>query len=128
MNYKFSLIILTETRFCAGNGLYIDGYKGWHSGRDLGGGGGVSLFCDSGISAYQITNLSFVNEAIEVYTVRVEICSRIFVIVAIYRPPSGSIIEFTNSLLLTLVSFYLTLLIIYQLLLLSRIYLLLVTN
>ena len=54
----------------------------WYCRHVLGGGGGVSIYCDSKLSAYQLANLSFVTESIEVCVVRLKILSRVVIIVA----------------------------------------------
>ena len=98
LQYSFSVIALTETRFCSVNGVDIEGYSGWHCGRSSGVGGGVSVYCDSKLRDQQLANFSFVSDSIEVCTVKVNIFNRALIIVAVYRPPAASVTDFIDSL------------------------------
>lgn len=104
LTLKFNVIILTETRFLEGAGRGIDGYDGYHSGRVTGLGGGVSVYCDSKLLVNYLPRLSFVNDDIELCTVGVDIGKRRIFIIALYRPPSGSIDRFNESLLSVLMN------------------------
>ena len=96
---EFNLIVLTETRFGAGQGRDIVGYSGYHTGRVGGGGGGVSVFSDHLLHTSHLSRLSFVNENIEACVVSVSTNTRKIVIVALYRPPNGRVDLFCGSLL-----------------------------
>ena len=61
LEFKFSMFILTETRFASGCGRSIEGYDGYHICRVNGRGGGVSIFCDNALVCRSIDELSFVN-------------------------------------------------------------------
>ena len=99
LGYDFNLLILTETRFSRVCKSDIDNYTGWHSVRELGGGGGVSIYCCSRLFSNQLTDLSLVNDSIEVCTITVKVSNRVFIVIAVYRPPSGSLDAFSECLL-----------------------------
>ena len=102
LEYDFDLLTLTETRFAGGCGFDIDNYKGWHCMRALGGGGGVSIYCNSSLSSNQLTDLSFIDDSIEVCVVNMKVSNREFIIITIYRPPNGSLDAFMEFLLVIL--------------------------
>ena len=98
LSIDFDVIILTETRFRADVGLNMSGYNGHHSSRIVGGGGGVSVYCRSNLLVIGYPRLTLIEEYIEVCTVEVMINKRKIVIIAIYRPPNGSIERFIETL------------------------------
>ena len=95
---KFSIIVLTETRFADGGGMNIDCYTGHHVGRVGGAGGGVSVYSVPMLNARPVAHLSFVNENIECCTVKINANQRNIAVLAIYRPPSGRICDFADCL------------------------------
>lgn len=95
---KFDIIVLTETRFTGDTIANIDDYCGHHSVRLEGGGGGVSLYYCNNILVNKIDGLSYVNDHIEVCAVKLNLNNETLIVIAIYRPPSGSVIDFNNSL------------------------------
>ena len=99
LDNKFNVIILTETRFAAGCGREMIGYTGHHVGRVGGSGGGVSIYCDALLHADTIAHCSYVSENIESCVIKISINQRNLTIIAIYRPPSGLVGDFVNSLL-----------------------------
>ena len=91
INTNFKIIILTETRFSLFEVADIEGYIGHHSTRASGGGGGVSVYCDELLVSTSINHLCMNNDNIESSVIKVQIGCRSVIIIAIYRPPSGSI-------------------------------------
>ena len=57
LEYEFDLLTLTETRFVRGCGFGIDNYKGWHCGRELGGGGGGGYLQISSLTSHSVMTL-----------------------------------------------------------------------
>ena len=102
LKFNFKVIILTETRFALNDGLGIDGYVGCHVGRVWGGGGGVSVYCGEVMGITKVEHLSYVNEDIEVCTVCLKSSDCNLCIIVVYRPPSGSIVRFSELMLAVL--------------------------
>ena len=94
LNINFNVIILTETRFLGEQGADVGGYNGYHCGRALGGGGGVSVYCDSELSSRKLNQLCMVDENVECCVIEIVCGKRPLIIVAIYRPPTGSLVHF----------------------------------
>ena len=99
LSIEFEVIVLTETRFREGEGLSISGYDGYHSGRRDGGGGGVSIYSKNNLSVTEHPLLTLNESHIEVCTIEIAIAKRRLVVIAVYRPPSGSFEQFGESLL-----------------------------
>lgn len=99
LKVTFNVIVLTETRFTNETGCPIEGYKGYHSFRSVSRGGGVSVYCDSGFTVQRIEQLSIVNDVIETCVTRISMNGRSIYIIAVYRPPGGSVHLFSESLL-----------------------------
>ena len=99
LRLKIKIIILTETRFALNDGRSMNGYVGCHVGRVGGGGGGVSVYYDEVLGVTKVEHLSYVNEDIEVCTVCIQSGDCKLCIIAVYRPPSGSIDRFSEFML-----------------------------
>ena len=96
---KPDLLVVTETWLIESdlNEVYVEGFSAFHSTRPTGRGGGVSLFYRESLECIKCDAISCVDESIEICSVRVKL-SKCFHILAIYRPHSGSIAAFTDSL------------------------------
>ena len=98
------ILVLTETWFTPDFTVDLPSYHSFHSTRNERRSGGVSLFISKKLNSNKIPNLCFVNEAIEVCTVRCKVplaTTEVF-IVGIYRPHSSTIDNFISSLNLIL--------------------------
>ena len=74
------------------NGAKIDGFMGYHITRPVRfEHGGVSCFVNNAIESELIDQFSFVNEHIEICTVRLKIKEESFIISTVYRPSSKHI-------------------------------------
>ena len=95
-----NFILLTETWNSSENieQCFLEKYKGVHTFRDFSRGGGVSVFCSDKFIINKIESLSLCNKDIETCTAIISRDSCSLVIVGVYRPPSGSVDDFLNSL------------------------------
>ena len=106
LKFQFSIIVLTETRFRPDNMREIEGYIGCHSVRTTGNCGGVSVYYRENLfTCNLITRLCFVNDDIETCVVEIKYKLRTVVIIAVYRPPSGSLLNFSNFISIIINSF-----------------------
>jgi len=94
----FQIMVFTETWNKDGCDMRISGFDGYHVVRPSCRGGGVSIYCDKVFISEKVSELSFVDENIEVCVVKLESNGRIVYIVAIYRPHSGTVAEFITVL------------------------------
>ncbi|KAI3381853.1 hypothetical protein SNEBB_006345, partial [Seison nebaliae] len=94
------IICLTETWLHEGSVAEgrMEGYRGFHTFRDGRRGGGVSLFVSRDMQAHKIDQLSLCTETIESCVVSLSIGKDNLKIVAIYRPHSDSIENFSDAL------------------------------
>ena len=92
------ILILTETWFTEVNIQNILGYKGFHTVRKNRRSGGVSVYVRNCISAEMKISSSFENENIEICTVGIILDGISWNLLCIYRPHSGTIENFINSL------------------------------
>ena len=98
---KFSLIVLTETWNTESNLnlCFIDGYNSAHTFRpNLMRGGGVSVFSIEPLGLNKISHLCLCTDSIETCVVRTQMNNLSFIIIAVYRPPNGSISSFLGEL------------------------------
>lgn len=93
-------IVLTETWLTDDNKniCNIDGYISYHTVRQKGRSGGVSVFCDSLFTSDVITELCISNETIESCVVRLQCGIEKWILFAIYRPHSDSVDNFNRQL------------------------------
>ena len=94
------VLVLTETWFTPNYTVDLPSYHSFHSTRNERRSGGVSVFISKKLNANKVSNLCFVNDTIEVCTVRCKVplaTTEVF-IVAIYRPHSNTVENFINSL------------------------------
>ena len=71
----------------------------FQSGREFGGGGGVSIYCNDQLTVNCIDNLCYVTDYIECCTVKIKINSRTIFVIAVYRPPGGSLDTFNENMI-----------------------------
>ena len=90
------ILVLTETWFTTP--VEMDGYKSFHTIRHDRRSGGVSLYFDSALKVKQLTELCLCTNLIEICTVELYVGSLKFIILAVYRPHSGSIPEFNADI------------------------------
>ena len=90
---------LTETRFSAENCVSIGGYNAHHVTRNRETpSGGVSIYVASNINSSKIESLSYVNNTIEVCTVKIDFNSSHLILIGVYRPHSDTISNFSDHL------------------------------
>lgn len=93
------ILILTETWFSEiPSFTVLDKFKSFHTVRSNIRGGGVSLLFDMKFKCTFLTELSICSDIIESCVVEIIINNKPIIIVAIYRPPSGSLIDFIDSM------------------------------
>ena len=102
LKIKFKVFVLTETRFSGSEGCPIESYNGCHSGRSQGGGGGVSVYCSDWLSIKKVEHLSINNNDVESCVVEIVDNSRKIFVLALYRPPQGSLTNFNEFILFAL--------------------------
>ena len=97
---KLDVILLTETWISSDSIDFfkIPSYSGFHSYRSHKKGGGLSIFINKDHLAHQIPEFSFVNNTLEMNTVKISSGTAELYLIGIYRPPSGSLDEFFESL------------------------------
>lgn len=100
LTFKYEAIILTETwnNETTSSLCTLDGYKGYHTFRNLSRGGGVSVFISNLLKVRKIDELCFCNETIESCAVCIEIGGAKVIIIGIYRPHTDNISNFNHVL------------------------------
>ena len=76
----------------------LSGYNGFHVCRNLGNGGGVSIFVKCAYEAVKLDSLSMLNSTIEICSAKIKVGNYHVVIIAIYRPHEDSISNFNDVL------------------------------
>ena len=92
------ILALTETWLESNSHENLTGYKSYHTVREIGLSGGVSLFIKEEFVSNPISSASFANESIEVITAELEHENKTWVIIAIYRPIRGPAHQFIDYL------------------------------
>ena len=92
------ILTLTETWFTEDYSEGINGYDAYHTVRHSGRSGGISIYVKSYIKSKNLPNLSFANIDIEVCTVELDFVGTTVFVIGIYRPHSGTINGFIDSL------------------------------
>jgi hypothetical protein len=93
------IIIITETWLSDDAGPSImEGYQAFHTVRSNGKGGGVSVFCKRDLPVDKIEYLCNCSPTIESCVVKIRLNAEILYIIAIYRPHSDTIENFTSQL------------------------------
>ena len=94
------IIVLSESWLNKDNepNCTIEGFIGHHTVRDYRRAGGVSVFVDCKLKSHKIVddNISVCNDNCETCVVNVKYGREIFTIIAVYRPPSGDPIYFSD--------------------------------
>ena len=90
--------IFSETWYDGYEPILIPNYTGFHSARQIRRSGGVSIYVKDSINSEIIKELSYVNESIEICTVKISNENSHIFIYGVYRPHSGTIENFTHSL------------------------------
>ena len=95
-----SFIILSETWNTRNNHdlCNLETYRGFHTYRSNMLSGGISVFTKDELVAKKIDSMSICNELIESCTVQVDLDEGYMIIIGIYRPHSGTILDFTEQL------------------------------
>ena len=97
---EFDFQILTET-WNSEDSLSLclmDGYSGHHTFRAGSRGGGVSVFCRNKFSIDKLISLSVCTPVVETCVVQVKLGTNNLVILGVYRPPSGNVLDFLSDL------------------------------
>ena len=99
LSHNIDVLVLTETWFSVDTVSDVGGYDGFHSCRDGGRGGGVSIYVNKKLSAQTISSKTFVTDCLECCTVSISsILFPTLFIVGIYRPPGDQTEPFIDSL------------------------------
>ena len=77
---------------------FLENDQGYHSYRNVNRGGGVSIFCLNEIHCEKLLSLILCNETIESYAFRIYFSKYYIIILAICRPHSDTINNFTDIL------------------------------
>lgn len=93
------IIILTETWFSPTFTDDLDGFNSYHSYRQTGRGGGVSVYINSTLDGRIILKSTLCNEIIELCHIEILLGENIKVIVySIYRPPGNDLLNFISHI------------------------------
>ena len=92
------IIILTETWFKHDNAWDMNGYLSYHTIRNHARSGGVSIYVKNNLVSNIMPDLCKCDETIEICSVSIQINNFPLNILGIYRPHSGSIDNFNQSL------------------------------
>ena len=92
------ILVLTETWFQPNNSLDIPGFSSYHTYRNVGRSGGVSVFISENFVSHQVPELSFSNFDIEICTVNLRINNTNISVFGIYRPHSGTTDSFISEM------------------------------
>ena len=98
--HNFNLIVLTETwnSIDSSELCLIDGYTGSHTYRQDRRGGGVSIFCRSGLKFEMIESLCKCNSTIETCIIKVKMGGEFIFVVGVYRPHTDTVDNFLAAL------------------------------
>ena len=90
------ILILTETWLQPDDQEIsnIEGYRAFHTIREGGRSGGVSIFCEMNLTVELISELTICNETIESCVIECRTDTDVIVVFAIYRPHSNTIEQF----------------------------------
>ena len=88
-----NIIVLSETWLEAGDQCTsdIEGYTAFHTIREQGRSGRVSVYIDETMSVRPIIEITLCNDCIETCVVEVSSSTETFVVLAVYRPHSGTV-------------------------------------
>ena len=87
--------IFSETWHDGHTPVLIPGYTGFHTVRESRRSGGVSIFVKNSLNCELIKELSYINETIEVCTVKISSVNSQLILCGVYRPHSGTIENFS---------------------------------
>ena len=90
--------IFSETWYDGYEPFLIPNFTGFHTARQIRRSGGVSIYVKDSLNSEIINELSYVNESIEICTVKISNENSHIFIIGVYRPHSGTIENFTLSL------------------------------
>ena len=91
------VLVFSETWFRQDNLGKIPGYCDFHTLREQGKSGGVSVFVKNNFNCSFLESLSYANFNIGLITFQARIFNKNFTIIGIYRPQSGSIEFFARE-------------------------------
>ena len=99
LKFMFSIIVLTEVWLTSeiDFGLNIPGYKTENLYRTSHG-GGIKVYYRENIILTRIDLMTYINSNIELLSLNISIANLSYKLLCIYRPPSGSMVEFNNDL------------------------------
>ena len=98
--YDPDVIVLTETWLTNENSDFakIEGYKVIHTVRKNAHSGGVSIFYKNFLNVDKLDELTINDASIETCTVKLRIKDTIYYFIGIYRPNTGTVFDFLQSL------------------------------
>ena len=99
-NYLPDIIILSETWLTNENKEYaiLNGYQSKHVIREIGCSGGISVFYANELNIEVLNELCLCNSSIECCAMKLTMHAKVYYIVGIYRPHSGTAETFTAEL------------------------------
>ena len=92
------IFVFTETWFNSNNVRSLNGYNDYHTFREQGRSGGVSIYAKNTFSSRLVSELSYSNTSIEISTVEIVRDAEVSFVIGIYRPHSDSIQNFDREL------------------------------
>ena len=92
------VFIFSETWHDLNSPVFIPGFTGYHTIRNTGRSGGVSIFVRNDFSSCKIDELSFSSISLEICTVKISSSDNEIHVCGIYRPHSGTIENFCESI------------------------------
>ena len=100
LDHNFKILVVSETWNNDNNIALcnLDNFNGFHTFRQNSRGGGISIFCDQVISVSKCENMSSCTNYLESCVVKFNFNNSSFIIISIYRPPSGNMHNFTIEL------------------------------
>ena len=87
---------MTETWFTKEYTETLQNYNDYHTVRESGRSGGVSIYVKNEFKSEKIDNFSFANLNIEVCTVKVTMATTNVILIGVYRPHSGTLENFND--------------------------------
>ena len=94
MSIDYHIIVLTETWFdIVEDWNELPGYTAYHAIRDCSG-GGMTVLVSTDLQSEEVTELSIVNDIFEACAVKILANNKEYLLVGVYRTPSGSCTEF----------------------------------
>ena len=92
------VMVFSETWFFEDSKAEINSYDSHHTIRNDRRSGGVSLYVSNSLRSFKIDELSYINDDIEICSVEVVNSNESLTFIGIYRPHSGTIVNFNSEI------------------------------